>query len=187
MRQRDMKCEYCGYEHNAKFCPNCGAAAPEQQTPAPPVQWQSPADNYNINGDQRNNGDFRSYQNHNVYNRYYSGIKIRSIASCIILTIITCGLYSILWFGNLNDEANYLSEEPNPTSGGAAFLLSVITCGIYYFYWAYMQGVRLDRARMLRNMPPKNQGLTFLLLLFVPYAGGLISLSLMQNEINNLA
>lgn len=28
-----MKCEYCGYEFNDKFCPNCGAAAPEQ-TPA---------------------------------------------------------------------------------------------------------------------------------------------------------
>lgn len=182
-----MKCEYCGYEFNAKFCPNCGAAAPDQQpVQKTPVQWQQPVNN-GMNSEQSGNGNFRNYQNQNIYNRYNSGIKVRSIASCILLTIITCGLYSILWFGNLNDESNYLAEEPRPTSGGVAFLLVLVTCGIYYFYWAYKQGERIDRARMIRNMPPKNQGVLFLVLLFVPYVGGLISLSLMQNEINYLA
>lgn len=180
-----MKCEYCGYEFNAKFCPNCGAASPEMQINNAPAQWQPPVDNNNIY--QGDGNDYYRYRNQPIYKRYTSGIKPRSIAACIILTILTCGLYSIIWFSNLNDEANYLSDEQNPTSGGVAFILVLITCGIYYFYWSYKQGERIDRARALRDLPPKKNGALYLILLFVPYVGGAISLSLMQNEINNLA
>lgn len=177
-----MKCEYCGYEFNDKFCPNCGAAAPEQT----PAVWQPPASD---NMQQNNQGinDYSSYRNQGIYNRYSSGVARRSIFTCILLTILSCGLYGILWFGNLNDEANYLSEESSPTSGGIAFLLCILTCGIYYFYWAYKQGEKIDRAYIIRNQLPPKHGLLFIVLTFVPYAGGLITYSIMQNDINNIA
>lgn len=178
-----MKCEYCGYEFNDNFCPNCGAAAPEQT----PAVWQPPI---NDNPQQNNpeNTDYSSYRNQKTYSRYYSsGVQIRSISSCIILTILTCGIYGILWFGNLNDEVNYLSEERSPTSGGIAFLLCILTCGLYYFYWAYTQGVKIDRAYIIRNQVPPKHGILFIVLTFIPYAGGLITYCLMQNDINNIA
>lgn len=177
-----MKCEYCGYEFNDKFCPNCGAAAPEQT----PAVWQ-PSVNNNMQQNNQRNNDYSSYKNQRAYDRYSSGVKIRSILTCILLTIFSCRLYGILWFGNLNDEANYLSEERSPTSGGIAFLLCILTCGIYYFYWAYKQGEKIDRAYILRNQIPPKHGLLFIVLTFVPYAGGLITYSIMQNDINNIA
>lgn len=177
-----MKCEYCGYEFNDKFCPNCGAAAPEQT----PAVWQ-PSVNNNMQQNNQRNNDYSSYKNQRAYDRYRSGVKIRSILTCILLTIFSCGLYGILWFGNLNDEANYLSEERSPTSGGIAFLLCILTCGIYYFYWEYKQGEKIDRAYILRNQIPPKHELLFIVLTFVPYAGGLITYSIMQNDINNIA
>lgn len=173
-----MKCEYCGFEFNAPHCPNCGAFAPDYQV-QPPFS--------DINKHQNRNDDYLRRPHPEVYNHYYTGVKIRSIASCIILTLITCGLYSLIWASNLNDESNYLSEEPKPTSGTAAVLLILLTCGIYYFFWAYKQGERIDRARSIRGMTPANMGIAYALLLLLPYAGLFISLSMMQNEINNLA
>ena len=51
-------------------------------------------------------------------------IQQRNIALCIILSIVTCGIYGIIWFIKLTDETNMVTP-PNPagkpyTSGGVA-------------------------------------------------------------------
>lgn len=163
-----MKCEYCGYEFDAPKCPNCGAFAPQ-------------------NNQLSDNNPLRKTLPSNSYTKYYAGVKVRSVLVCIILTIITCGLYSLLWISYLNDESNFLSDEQNPTSGTAAVLLIIFTCGIYGFYWVYKQCKRIDRARIIRNFPPLNMSIAYCLLLIIPYIGFFIVLSMMQNDINNLA
>ncbi len=168
-----MKCEYCGYTFNAPKCPNCGAFAPADQI-------KTIESSGNIKADQNN------ISNEN-YIRYYTGVKVRSIAFCILLTFFTCGLYLLIWMSNLTDESNFLSREPKPTSGTAAVLLSIVTCGLYLFYWAYKQGERIDRARMIKNLAPIKMGILYLVLILVPSVGILISFCLMQNEINKLA
>ena len=165
-----MKCEYCGFEFDSPLCPNCGAFAPEHQIHT--ITFGNP-DKSDINN--------RTGTNH------YSGIKIRSIVSCVILVLITCGLYLFIWMSSLTDESNYLSKEPNPTSGSTAVLLTILTCGIYSFYWAYKQGEKIDRARTLQNMEPKKRGTVFILLMLIPYFGPISSFCIMQNEINRLA
>lgn len=179
-----MKCEYCGYKFNENYCPNCGAAAPEQT----PEIFQPPVKNDHQQNNCGNQNNYFDYRNQKQYSRYKtSGIQTRSIVSCIILTIVTCGIYGILWFGNLNDEANFLSEERTPTSGGIAFLLCIFTCGIYYFFWAYNQGTKIDRAYIIRNQTPPKHGILYLVLTFVPYVGGLLTYCIMQNDINYIA
>lgn len=106
----------------------------------------------------------------------------RNIVVCIILTFITCGLYSLYWFVCLTNESNALTGEPD-TSGGAALLLTIITCGIYGMFWAYKRGEKIDRAKQMRNIPASNGGLLYLILYLF---GGLIAYALIQNEINNL-
>lgn len=32
-------------------------------------------------------------------------VKERNIAVCVILTIITCGIYGLVWIASINDEA----------------------------------------------------------------------------------
>lgn len=93
-------------------------------------------------------------------------MKQRSIGVCILLSIITCGIYGIYWFIVLTDEANYVSGHANDgTSGGVAFLLTLVTCGIYGYFWAYKMGERLAEAQHKRGMMvDQSQSVIYLIL-----------------------
>ena len=111
-------------------------------------------------------------------------IQQRNIAVCIILTIVTCGIYGIYWFICLNNDANTASNTFG-TSGGVAFLLTIITCGIYGWYWAYKQGEKIDAAKANRGLPSGSNGVVYLLLSIFGLA--IVAWALMQNELNQLA
>ena len=110
-------------------------------------------------------------------------IKRRNIALCIILSLVTCGIYGIYWFVCLTEDTKTAANVEG-TSGIVAYLLSVITCNIYGLYWAYKQGEKIDMAKQKKGMPSSNSNVLYLLLcLFVP----VVAWALMQNELNNLA
>jgi hypothetical protein len=71
------------------------------------------------------------------------GLEERSIVLAIVLSFVTCGIYSIYWFIRLTDEMNQVSGV-NDTSGVKAFLFNLITFGIYGLYWAYKMGEKRD-------------------------------------------
>lgn len=108
----------------------------------------------------------------------------RSIPMCIVLTIITCGIYGIYWFVVLNDDVNDATRFPG-TSGGAAFLLSLVTCGIYGIYWSYKMGERLETLRAQRGEAPGSLPVLYLLLTLFGFL--IITEALMQNELNKNA
>jgi hypothetical protein len=107
----------------------------------------------------------------------------RNIALCIILSIVTCGIYSLIWLVLITDDLNTITGEPD-TSGIITLLLVIVTCGIYGLYWAYKCGDKIDRAKQRRNIPASNGGVLYLILYLF---GGIIAYALVQNEINNLA
>lgn len=111
-------------------------------------------------------------------------VKQRSIAVCIILSIVTCGIYGIYWFVCLNDDANTVSGTEG-TTGIVALLLTLVTCGIYGFYWMYKQGEKIDNAKNSRGMASSNSGILYLILCI--FGLGIVSYALMQNELNQLA
>lgn len=86
-------------------------------------------------------------------------IKERNIVVCIILTIITCGLYSLYWTVQLQNESLVAAKEEG-TSGIAVVLLTIVTCGIYGIYWYYTLGERTDKI----NGKDSNGGLLFVVL-----------------------
>ncbi|HBH95793.1 MAG TPA: hypothetical protein DDX91_08565 [Ruminococcaceae bacterium] len=115
-------------------------------------------------------------------------IQQRNIALCIILSIVTCGIYGLIWFVKLTDETNMVTP-PNPagkpyTSGGISLLLMIVTCDIYGLYWAYKQGEKLDNAKAARGLPTSNQAVIYLILQLVfPVVGW----AMMQNQLNEMA
>ena len=115
-------------------------------------------------------------------------VQQKNIALCIILSIVTCGIYGIIWFIKLTDDTNTVAP-PSPdgkpyTSGGIALLLMIVTCNIYGLYWAYKQGEKLDNAKAARGLPTSNQAVIYLILqLFIPIVGW----AMMQNAINEMA
>lgn len=106
----------------------------------------------------------------------------RNIAVCIILTMVTCGFYSLYWFVCLTNDTNTMADEYD-TFGGTALLLTIVTCGIYGFFWAYKRGEKIDTAKVKRGLPAGNGGVLYLLLYFF---GAIISYALIQNELNQL-
>ena len=111
-------------------------------------------------------------------------IKERNIAVCIILTIVTCGIYGLYWIICLNNDANTASNTFG-TSGGMVLLLTIVTCGIYGWYWVFKQGEKIDAAKKSRGMDSSNSGILYLILCI--FGLGIVAYALMQNELNKLA
>ena len=54
-------------------------------------------------------------------------IKERNLVTAIVLSLVTCGIYSIIWFIGLTDDAKTAANDTQLASGGTAFLLTVKT------------------------------------------------------------
>lgn len=111
-------------------------------------------------------------------------MKQRSIGMAILLSFLTCGIYSIYWFVVLTDDINEAADPPEKTSGGMSLLLLFVTFGIYGIYWYYKMGKLLDGVCLKRGMGEKNNAITCLLLGI--FGLGIISYAIMQNVLNEL-
>lgn len=106
----------------------------------------------------------------------------RSIVVCILLTIVTCGIYSIYWMIKLNDELNATAGKPEATSGGLVFLFTLITCGIYGYYWYYKMGENVDAIKTSKGLMSNNSGIIYLVLGLLGL--GIVNYCLMQDTLN---
>ena len=111
-----------------------------------------------------------------------SPIKERNIAVCILLTIVTCGIYGIFWFISLTDDMRVASGD-NSLSGGTAFLLTLLTCGIYGYFWAYKMGKAGALAKANRGIPGDDNSILYLVLQF--FGLGIVNYCIIQNELNS--
>ena len=112
-------------------------------------------------------------------------ITKREVVTCVILTIVTCGIYGLYWVAKINNDTKILANDNTMPSGGTVILLSIVTCGIYSLYWAYKMGQLQYEAQKAKNVAePKDNAIIFLVLAIVfPIVGWV----LMQNTINDLA
>ncbi len=145
-------CPNCGEKcsDSTKFCPNCGEPLNEKET----------------------------YASRPIIDA--GNINKRSIPICIILSIVTFGIYFIYWQLKLNTEINYLSGEEKAASSGLVLFLFIITCGLYGIYWAYKMGERTD----VIYSSNRNYPVLFTILQVVQLP--IVSAVLMQDTINNV-
>lgn len=160
---------------DAKFCPVCGSpvagasAQPEPQ-PAPQLHQQPaasavPQQTYAASQQtsqqaytaQQPPQDFSYQNNSGVYAQQspvqsYGGVPAgpvqsdRSLAMWILLSIVTCGIYSYYFLYCLARDVNVMCRDDGDSTPGLAtlILLSIVTCGFYSFYWYYKLGNRLQ-------------------------------------------
>ncbi len=103
----------------------------------------------------------------------------RSVGLCVVLSIVTCGIYYLYWIYCVHNDVQEVSGHPMSVSGGMVVLLGIITCGIYTYYWMYKMGQFLDAAK---GQPGGNSGILYLVLTF--FGLGIVSLAIMQSELN---
>ena len=156
-------CPNCGAsnDYGSKFCPNCRHAFPD------PGQQGGSQQNYGAPVGQISFGQ-------------------RNIAVAIILSIVTCGIYSIIWFINMVDQVNEASGNQNAQSGGMVFLLSIVTCGIYQLVWFYKAGELIGNAENARRMNADSNASLLYLLLGI-FGLSIVTYALIQNELNKIA
>ena len=149
----------------------------------PPYQQNS----YQQNGYQQNGYQQNPYQpNGPQYGNYRAPVKNRNIALCVVLSIITCGIYGIYWLVCLVDDLNVASGRTGDTSGGMVFLLSLITCGIYGIYWMYIAGEKVAYIKQ-RNTGEIDSSSSVLYLILGIIGFGIVAYALIQSELNKVA
>ena len=89
----------------------------------------------------------------------------RSLLAYILLSIITCGIYSYYFLYTMARDANVICSADGKKTGGllAFILLSFITCGFYAVYWYYNLGNRLAENAPRYGMNFQENGTTILL------------------------
>ena len=113
-------------------------------------------------------------------------ITERNIGLCIVLSIITCGIYGIYWEICIVNDLNTAANTPNDTSGVMVVVLTIVTCGIYGYYWAYKAGTKVVTAQQNHGLPSdSNSGILYLILMIVGL--GIVTWCLIQNELNKIA
>lgn len=111
--------------------------------------------------------------------------KERNIVVCIILTIVTCGIYSYVWMAQLNDEVREENNDAAAITGGMVVLLSIITCGIYMIYWFYKMGERTKAVGDNAGITIEDRSVIYLILSILGFA--IINLCIIQSDLNNVA
>lgn len=112
-------------------------------------------------------------------------IQKRSLGVCILLTIVTCGIYGFYWFYSMTKDVVSMNNREYNTSAGTALLLNLVTCGLYGMYWNYKMGKALDDIKASRGMVPADRSIVYLLLGI--FGLSFVSWILIQSEINELA
>lgn len=108
-------------------------------------------------------------------------IKNRNIVLCIILTLVTCGIYGLYWFVCITNDSN-AATNVECASGGKALLFTLLTCGLYSFYWSFKMGQKYD---VLKGNAGGNSGILFIVLSCIGL--GIVNYCLVQNELNKVA
>ncbi len=106
----------------------------------------------------------------------------RSVAMCIVLTLVTCGIYGFYWMYCIHRDVQEVCSYPMQTEGGMVIVFTLLTCGIYGVYWCYKMGQFLDEAR---GTPGGSQAIAYLLLSL--FGLDIIALALMQSELNRFS
>lgn len=109
----------------------------------------------------------------------------KSIPLCIVLSLVTCGLYSLYWMYCLAEDIRFLARDEGIPGGGTVLLLSLVTCGIYGLYWLYRCGELMDALRARNGRLEGHLGILCLLLGVLGF--GIIAFALLQSELNEYA
>lgn len=131
-------------------------------------QQIQPAPQYQQNQYQQNQYQQNQYQYQN-YQQYQNMGPIlktdRSVWKFILFSILTCGIYSIIFFSGISDDINRVASgrDGKKTTHYClmSFVLSPLTCGIYAFYWWHTISERIGEETRARGIYTDFSATTF--------------------------
>ena len=108
-------------------------------------------------------------------------ISTRSIAACILLTIITFGIYGIYWYYLLVKNIRAITEDDR---GCWKEMLCLVLVPFYSVYWWYTRGAILKECFAERDCLAKGNSIVYLILSLLGL--DIVSMAIMQDDFNLL-
>ena len=107
------------------------------------------------------------------------GFARRNVSSCIMLTILTCGIFGIVWLVNICKDLRRLHGDENPVGGEVLLYLFV---PFYSVYWGYAKGKQMyeDSKKRGGNITDRKYIYLFMNLIFMQ----LFTLGFIQTQLN---
>ncbi len=113
---------------------------------------------------------------------YPASDAIVGIAFGIILTIVTCGIYGLIWQYKQMAVLNaWLGRDD--FSFGVWLLLSIVTCGVFAVYYEYKMAKGIIEIQEDNQMRVSND-LPLICVVLSLFGLSLVSLAIQQSEIN---
>lgn len=107
----------------------------------------------------------------------------RSIALCIVLSIVTCGIYGIYWYYCIAQDVYNLNNTLS-TTPGVTLLLNIVTCGIYGMYAYYKWGAAMNEVCVAKGIPGEDRSILYLILSIFGLA--IVNMALIQSDLNQM-
>lgn len=108
-------------------------------------------------------------------------INKRSIVVCILLSIITFGIYGIYWLYLLVKNTRSIQKNTTSCTGE---MLCLIFVPFYSLYWWYTRGEKVKQEFSQHNYASTGNGIVYLI--FAIFGFSIVSMAIMQSDFNSL-
>jgi len=107
----------------------------------------------------------------------------KSVAVCVILSLVTCGIYAIYWMYTIARGFYFTqTQERVNTTPGVTILLMILTCGIYGYYCYYKWGQASAEIAARYGRDGSDKAVLYLILAIFGFA--IINDALIQSDFN---
>ena len=106
-------------------------------------------------------------------------IKQRNIVTCILLSLVTCGIYGIYWLVMMAKEAVSVKD---PMDNG---ILEIVLMLFLPFLGFFLAEKKFAEGCAAKGVPHSDNSILYLILGLVGL--GIVSACMMQNDLNKLA
>ncbi len=109
-------------------------------------------------------------------------LEEQNLALCIVLSIVTCGIYGLVWKYQLCRKIRLLNDESTDCVGE---YLCLILVPFYHLYWYYTRGQNLYQGMKKVGAPASDNSVVNLVLALFGFS--IVSDALIQNDLNKAA
>jgi hypothetical protein len=106
----------------------------------------------------------------------------KSIGLCIVLSIVTCGIYYIIWLASMCKKIKLMNNE-EPSVAGEVILCLIIP--FYSLFWLYSRSKKLASAAANCGVALEDRAVINLVLAIFGLA--IVSFALIQSDLNKAA
>lgn len=107
---------------------------------------------------------------------------LRSPALVIIFSIITCGIYALVWIYMFANELKQYLEKPEINPG--LDLILCIICFPYLYYWAYKYGQLIKEAQKKANIEVEDNSVLYVIIAVLGFF--IVDMAIMQSSVNKV-